>query len=89
MARPVGSTTRPQFHTYTNEIDRKEFVAWVRENYKTDPNLAKWYGDQMFGKATQPISGSDLGELVLVISGETAARYGRDNPSSNTKTSSA
>jgi hypothetical protein len=63
MARPVGSTTRPQFHTYTTEEDRKEFAAWVRENYKYDPMLAKWYGDQMFGKAVQPIGGHDGGPL--------------------------
>jgi len=55
MARPKGSTTRPQFYTYTTEIERKEFAKWVKKNYKTDSNLAKWYGDQMFGKAVQPI----------------------------------
>ena len=55
MARPVGSTTRPQFHTYVTEIERKEFALWVKENFKKDPALAKWYGDQMFGKATQPV----------------------------------
>jgi hypothetical protein len=63
MARPVGSTTRPQFHTYTDENDRKEFVQYMRKNYKYDPMLAKWYGDQMFGKAVQPIAGHDGGAL--------------------------
>ena len=56
MARPKGSTTRPQFHTYTDEYDRKAYVKWVKENYQSDPQLARWYGDQMFGKAPQPIS---------------------------------
>lgn len=63
MARPVGSTTRPQFHTYTDENDRKEFVAWVRKEYQHDPYLAKWYGDQLFGKAVQPLAGHDGGAL--------------------------
>lgn len=55
MARPVGSKTRPQFYTYITEIERKEFVAWVKKNFKSDPGLAKWYGEQMFGKAPQAI----------------------------------
>lgn len=63
MARPVGSTTRPQFHTYTDENDRKEFVQFIRETYKHDPYLAKWYGDQLFGKAVQPLAGHDGGAL--------------------------
>jgi hypothetical protein len=67
MARPVGSTNRPQFHTYVTEIERKDFAKWVKDNYKSDPNLARWYGDQMFGKATQPI-GND-GDNPFVIAG--------------------
>ena len=56
MARPVGSTTRPQFHTYTIKNDRKAFVQYIRENYMHDPYLAKWYGDQMFGNAKQNVT---------------------------------
>lgn len=65
MARPIGATTRPQFHTYTTEIERKEFAKWVKKNYKKDSNLAKWYGDQMFGKAVQPI-GNDGGKPLVI-----------------------
>lgn len=68
MARPVGATTRPQFHTYTDENDRKEYVEWVRKNYQKDPILAKWYGDQMFGKAIQPVgNGPDNKEFPIPI----------------------
>ena len=63
MARPKGSTTRPQFHIYTDENDRKAFVQYIRDNYKHDPYLAKWYGDQLFGKAVQPLAGHDGGPL--------------------------
>lgn len=66
MARPKGSTTRPQFHTYTDEYDRKEYVKWVKQNYQNDPQLARWYGDQLFGKATQPISDPDGNAIPLV-----------------------
>lgn len=65
MARPKGSTTRPQFHTYITEIERKDFVKWVTKNYKSDPALARWYGDQMFGKAAQPLA-NDGGEPLIV-----------------------
>lgn len=68
MARPFGATTRPQFHTYTNEIDRKAYVAWVKKNYKKNNDLAKWYGDQLFGKASQPITGDGGGPLVIEVS---------------------
>ena len=69
MARPFGAKTRPQFYTYITEIERKEFARWVIKNYKNDPQLAKWYGDQMFGKATQPISGDPENPLELKITG--------------------
>lgn len=65
MARPVGSTNRPQFYTYTTEIERRDFAKWVKENYKNDPQLAKWYGDQLFGKAVQPL-GNDGGKALLI-----------------------
>lgn len=66
--RPIGATTRPQFHTYTTEIERKEYVQWVKKLYKRDMKLAIWYGDQLFGKASQPITGADGGALILEIS---------------------
>jgi hypothetical protein len=63
--RPKGATNRPQFHTYTTELDRREYVIWVKENYKKDPQLAKWYGDQLFGKAVQPL-GNDNGQPLIL-----------------------
>jgi len=67
MGRPVGTTNRPQFHTYTSEIERKEFVMWVKKHYKKDPRLARWYGDQLFGKAMQrnEIAGADGQPLII------------------------
>ena len=65
MARPVGSTTKPQFYTYVTEVERNEFVRWIKKNFKKDPNLAKWYGDQMFGKALQPLGNSDGSNLTI------------------------
>lgn len=69
MARPVGSRTRPQFYTYVDETDRKEFAKWAKKNYKKDPTLAKWFGDQVFGKALQTIAGDAENPLSLQITG--------------------
>ena len=63
--RPKGATNRPQFHTYATEIERKEYFNWVKDNYKKSPELAKWYGDQLFGKAMQPI-GNDNGQPLVI-----------------------
>lgn len=65
MARPFGATTRPQFYTYTTEQDRKDYAIWIKKNYKKDSQLAKWYGDQMYGKAPQPIIGDPLLPLFI------------------------
>lgn len=76
MARPVGAKTRPQFYTYVTEIERKEYVNWIKKAYKKDKELAKWYGDQMFGKATQTIAGDTDSPLTLKV-----VLYERDNNS--------
>lgn len=76
MGRPIGATTRPQFYTYTDENDRKEFAAWVKKNYKKDPVLAKWYGDQMYGKAPQPLVGDIDNPIQLQITGMTIVKDG-------------
>lgn len=70
MARPVGATTRPQFYTYVTEIERKEYAKWVKSVYKKPAykEIAKWYGDQLFGKAVQPVGGDDgKGNVVPIL----------------------
>ena len=68
MGRPKGSKNRPQFHTYTDERDRKAFVEWVKESYRDKPELAKWYGEQMFGKAPQALELSNPdGSLKTIV----------------------
>lgn len=81
MARPFGATTRPQFHTYTTEEDRKAYVAWVRKTFKKSSEMAKWYGDQMFGKAAQPITGSDGGPLIVEVSEQVSKKHGTHSSS--------
>ena len=66
--RPVGARSRPQFHEYTTEEERRDYVKWVKKQYKLDPQLAKWYGDQLFGKALQSVEMS--GSLAVEPSEE-------------------
>ena len=69
MGRPVGSTTRPQFYTYVTEEDRKQFVRWALKEAKKPDNLelAMWVGDQIFGKAAQPIGGPGDGPIQVQV----------------------
>lgn len=84
MGRPKGATGRPQFHSYTNEVDRKAYVKWVKNNYKDDTALAKWYGDQLFGKATQRLEGDPDNPLISFFNQEQIdAIFSRRNKSSN------
>lgn len=63
--RPKGSTTRPQLRNFVTEEQIQEFVEYMVENYQKKPELAKWFGDQLFGKAVQPIGNDDRGALIV------------------------
>jgi hypothetical protein len=53
--RKKGSTTVPQFRNYVSDTERKKFVEFILDSYMGDMRLAVWLGDQLFGKAPQPI----------------------------------
>jgi hypothetical protein len=63
--RPKGSTTRPQLRDYFTKEEIKEFALDLRERAKTDSLLAKFVGEQIFGKAPQPIEGHMEHELFF------------------------
>lgn len=50
---------RPKFSQYWSNDDIAEYMGWLKENYKTKPELAKFVGDHLFGKAVQPIGNDD------------------------------
>jgi hypothetical protein len=60
-----GSTTRPQLRDFYTKKELEEFIASVKERSKTDPTLAKFVGEQIFGKAPQPIEGRMEHELIF------------------------
>jgi hypothetical protein len=75
--RPKGSTTVPQFRNYVSDAERKKFVEFILDSYMGDMRLAVWLGDQLFGKAPQPLTGGDgLGPIAIEISEAVAKKNG-------------
>lgn len=56
---------RPNFTDYVTGKDIDDFMKWVLKNYKKNDRLAQWFGDHMFGKAMQPITGKDGGPVEI------------------------
>lgn len=56
---------RPNFTDYVSGKDIQSFMDWVLKIYKKNPRLAQWFGDHMFGKAMQPITGQDGGPIEI------------------------
>lgn len=55
--RPKGSTTRPQLREYFNKKEIRQLVEDLKERAKTDSTILKFLGEQVFGKAPQPLMG--------------------------------
>ena len=47
---------RPKFTAYWSQEEIEDYMTWLKQNYKDKPELAKYIGDHLFGKAPQPIS---------------------------------
>lgn len=63
--RPKGSTKRPQIRDYFTADDVEKLVAELKKRAKKDNSILKFLGEQMFGKAVQPISGPDDGPIKI------------------------
>lgn len=81
--RPKGSTTRPQIRDYLTKKQIQEFALWVIEQYKEKPELAKWLGDHIFGKAVQPLGNDERNPLIIefhkVFNADTTPQTKGDN----------
>src|SRR4051812_28515871 len=62
--RPKGSVTRPQLRNYFDEAETAA-RGRLKERAKTDSTILKFLGEQVFGKAPQPLTGED-GEPLAV-----------------------
>jgi|TARA_Y100000310_G_scaffold314525_1_gene363984 hypothetical protein len=63
--RPKGSKTRPQLRNYISEDQIKEFAQFIIDEYRKKPELARWLGDQVFGRAVQPLGNDDGNPLIV------------------------
>ena len=62
----MGSTTRPQLRSYFTEEEIQQLAADLKERAKTDSSILKFLGEQVFGKAPQPLTGED-GEPIAIV----------------------
>lgn len=76
MSRKTGSTNLNLSH-YTTEKDKKDFIIWIKKNFKESDKLATWYGDHLFGKALQPIGGENGQPIKLDITDILQKVYGK------------
>ena len=71
---------KPHFNSFWSQREIKDYMKWVKKNYKKDVQLAKWAGDHIFGKAVQPLENSDGSPLILRFDNAFTSR-----PTSNSK----
>lgn len=56
---------RPKLTHYWSQEDIKEYFEYLKHAYKTEPVLAKFVGEQLMGKAIQPLTGEDGGPIRI------------------------
>lgn len=64
---------RPKITDYWSQDDILEYFTWLKMEYKSQPVLAKFVGEQLMGKAVQPI-GNDGDEPFKVQGVEISIR---------------
>jgi hypothetical protein len=65
--RPKGSTQRPQLRDYFDEQELLDFIELVKTDMVEDMTILKFVGEQIFGKAAQPISGDPVDRTPIPI----------------------
>jgi hypothetical protein len=63
--RPKGSKNKFSIHDFVTKGDVETFVEFVLANYMESDKLAAWFGDQLFGKASQALTGPDGGPIQV------------------------
>jgi len=56
---------RPKITDHWSEEDIKGYFTWLKKEYKNQPTLAKFVGEQLMGKAIQPLTGEDGGPIQI------------------------
>ena len=50
---------RPNFNAFWSIREIEEYMIYLKENYKNSPELTKYVGDHLFGKAVQPLGNEE------------------------------
>jgi hypothetical protein len=58
-------TNRPQIRSYFTKKEVEALVEQLKERAKTDSTILKFLGEQVFGKAPQPLTGEDGGPIQI------------------------
>jgi hypothetical protein len=67
--RKKGSTVRPALRDFYTPAELKAFVQSLKDRAATDPTIAKFVAEQIFGKAPQPLTGEGgTGPIAVQIS---------------------
>lgn len=65
--RKPGVSDRPKLINYWNEADVVAYFDYLKKNYKKSDRLATFVGEQLMGKAVQPIDANMTGKLSLTF----------------------
>ena len=58
-------SVRPKITDHWTQDDITEYFAWLKVEYKKQPTLAKFVGEQLMGKAVQPIGNDGDGAFKV------------------------
>lgn len=64
VGNKLGSI-RPKLTDYWTQDDIAEYFEHLKSSYKKDATLAKFVGEQLMGKAIQPLTGEDGGPIQI------------------------
>ena len=56
---------RPNFNAFWTIEEIKDYMTWLKANYKEHTELARYVGDHLFGKAPQPLTGEGGGPIQI------------------------
>lgn len=65
--RQEGSMNIPKLSSFFTQAELEEYVAFLKTRYKESDKIAVFVGEHLFGKAPQPLVGSDGRELPQPI----------------------
>lgn len=68
----LGSV-RPKITDYWSQDDIQDYFSWLKKEYKKEPSLARFVGEQLMGKPVQPI-GNDGDEPFKIAGVEITVR---------------